>query len=32
MKLVFRNPDGWTARFTGDDIATQFPTADELAA
>ena len=27
---LFGNPDGWIATFTGDDIATRFPTADEL--
>lgn len=29
---LFGNPDGWVASFTGDDIATRFPTYDELAA
>jgi 1,2-dihydroxy-3-keto-5-methylthiopentene dioxygenase len=29
---LFGNPDGWIAAFTGDDIATRFPTADELSA
>jgi 1,2-dihydroxy-3-keto-5-methylthiopentene dioxygenase len=27
---LFGNPDGWVAQFTGDDIATRFPTADDL--
>src|SRR5690606_11253410 len=31
---LFTNPDGWVARFTGEDIATRFPdlTPDDLAA
>ncbi len=29
---LFGNPDGWVAAFTGDAIATRFPTADALGA
>ncbi|MDO7843500.1 1,2-dihydroxy-3-keto-5-methylthiopentene dioxygenase [Sphingomonas immobilis] len=29
---LFRNPDGWIARFTGDDIAARFPRHEPVAA
>ena len=28
----FREPEGWVGSFTGDDIATRFPTFDQLTA